>query len=59
MPTITFLRGWQGRSVGSIDSRLPLGIMKTLVMAGTAKFTGTTTEPAQIQRIHQKHRGKK
>ena len=59
MPTITFLRGWQGRAVGTIDSRLPLGIMKTLVMAGTAKFTGTVAEPAQIQQPTEKRRQRK
>lgn len=39
MTSITFIRGWQGRAAGSIDSRLPLGIMKTLVQFGTARFT--------------------
>jgi hypothetical protein len=49
MHTITFLRGWQGRAVGSQDSRLPLGIMKTLVMAGTAEFTTQGMQQPQHQ----------
>lgn len=56
MQTITFLRGWQGRAVGSQDSRLPLGIMKTLVMAGTAEFT---TQGIQPQHQAKKHRSKR
>jgi hypothetical protein len=57
MHTITFLRGWQGRAVGSQDSRLPLGIMKTLVMAGTAEFT--TQGMQQPQHQAKKHRSKR
>lgn len=59
MPTITFLRGWQGRAVGSIDSRLPLGVMKTLVMAGTAEFTATTSQSQPTQHQSKKHRNRR
>jgi hypothetical protein len=41
--SITFLRGWQGRLPGSSDSRLPLGVMTTLVQFGHAKWADDDT----------------
>ena len=37
--TIRFLRAWQGRSKGDLNSNLTPGIMQTLVDHGTAEWT--------------------
>lgn len=60
MNSITFLRGWQGRQAGSIDSRLPVGVMKTLVQFGVACWMAepVLTAPALISEPEARRRGR-
>lgn len=53
-PSITFLRGWQGRQAGSIDTRLAPGVMATLVQFGTARWTALNDTQERPQQQQQK-----
>lgn len=55
-PSITFLRGWQGRQAGSIDTRLAPGVMATLVQFGTARWTTLNAAPERPQAKQKRNR---